>query len=97
MTEKAKIDYLTEVFSKDNCLIILEFVSEICFNKNILHNIKVLLNETKNNVIITTSYYSVLKEMTFAYIVKDIIRMLLSSILDSVEYYVEIVSTKIDN
>ncbi|AYV85780.1 MAG: vesicle-fusion atpase [Satyrvirus sp.] len=83
MAEKYKIDYLCTIFSKsipclvilDNIEMVVEFVSEVIFNKNILNTIKILLNETKHNVIITTSYYSVLKSMT---------------LLDSVDKTVEI-------
>ena len=72
MTEKYKIEYLTEIFSKttqsliifDNIETIIEFVSEMIFNRNILHIIKILLNETKHHVIITTSYYDRLEQMT---------------------------------
>ncbi|XWV26542.1 vesicle-fusing ATPase [Tupanvirus soda lake] len=83
MTDKLKIEYLMEIFSKsiesliilDNIEMIIEFVSENIFNKNVLHIIKILLNETKHNVIITTSYYDKLSLMT---------------VLDSVHKYVQI-------
>ncbi|XWV25280.1 vesicle-fusion atpase [Tupanvirus deep ocean] len=83
MTDKFKIEYLTEIFSKstpsliilDNIEMIIEFVSEMVFNKNVLHIIRILLNETKHNVIITTSYYDKLSLMT---------------VLDSVEKYFRI-------
>lgn len=70
--EAAKIDYLIELFAAktptliilDNIEMIIEFVSEQIFNKNILHTIKCLLNETNHPVIITTSYYERLSRMT---------------------------------
>ena len=72
MTIKAKIDHLAQVFNAvkptliilDNIEMIIEFVSETIFDRNILHYIKVLLNETKHHVIITTSYYYRLSKMT---------------------------------
>lgn len=88
MTDKNKADYLTEIFSRteptliilDNIETIIEFVSEAIFNRNILHTIKLLLNSTVHRVIITTSYYHRLKQMT---------------ILDSVQYVVEIPSDQL--
>lgn len=79
MNERSKIEYLTEVFNRkiktliilDNIEMIIEFISEQFFNRNITNIIKILLGETSNNVIITTSHYSRLRRMT---------------ILDSVQY-----------
>lgn len=72
MTDFSKCAYLTEIFNKqtstliilDNIEMIIEFVSENCFNKNVLHTIKCLLNETNHSVIITTSYYDRLAKLT---------------------------------
>ena len=83
MAERGKMEHLTEIFSRqiksliilDNVETIIEYVSEMIFNKNLLHVIKVLLSESKHHVIITTSYYKKLKQMT---------------ILDSVDYVVEL-------
>jgi ATP-dependent 26S proteasome regulatory subunit len=72
LTDHTKIDYLTDIFSKscktliilDNIEMILEFVSELIFNKSLLHTLKILLNETIHPVIITTSYAKQLTRMT---------------------------------
>lgn len=72
LTDQSKIDFLKNIFSKQiQCLIILdnietiiEFISENIFNRQIVNFIKVLLSETKHNVIITTSYHDKLSRMT---------------------------------
>ena len=84
MNDNAKNNYLTDIFSNkdpsliilDNIEMIVEFVSEHIFNRNILHVIKCLLNETKHHVLITTSYHEKLMNMT---------------VLDSVCYYEPII------
>ncbi len=83
MPEKSKIDYITNAFNSiaptliilDGIEMIIEYVSEVIFNRNILHTIKVLLNTSNHNVVITTSYYDTLRQMT---------------ILDSVQHTVNI-------
>ena len=72
LTGTTKVDYLMEIFDSkqrsliilDNIELIIEFMSEKTFNKTIAHIIKVLLNETKHHVIVTTSYYDRLSGMT---------------------------------
>ena len=81
MSESKKVSFLMDHFADqdkllliDDIELILEFVSEGIFNRVLLQTLKVLLNETRHHVIITTSYYQRLKAMT---------------ILDSVVHYVQ--------
>lgn len=72
LSDKGKVDYMMDVFGKkqellivlDNMELIIEFVSEMIFNRALLQTIKTLLNETHHSVLITTSYYQRLKDMT---------------------------------
>lgn len=81
MSESKKVSFLMDHFADqdkllliDDIELILEFVSEGIFNRVLLQTLKVLLNDTRHHVIITTSYYQRLKAMT---------------ILDSVVHYVQ--------
>jgi SpoVK/Ycf46/Vps4 family AAA+-type ATPase len=83
MPDKQKIEYLSDIFEKDdtgliildNVESIIEFVSEHIFNKNLFHLLKNFMNETKHHVIMTTPHYHRLADMTFMDYVDKTVRL----------------------
>ena len=80
LTDNGKVNYLINKINSpisgliilDNLELIVEYISDIFFNKALVNIIKNLLNETNHHVIITTSYMERLKTLT---------------VLDSVYYF----------